>query len=196
MTRTFQNIQLFNDLSVLDNVMMGFHLRRRTASSISCCARAVQSMRRSEFREQAMDLLAFLEIDHLAVCRGAVAAVRPAAAWSRSRARWRRARRPAPGRAGRGRQPERDRTIVRRDPACRGRWRHDAGDRAPHGPGDGHLEPRRRARLRPQDRRGHAREIQANQRVIEAYLGSADMFALSKDCVRAPASGQHRPVRR
>ena len=28
-TRTFQNIQLFKDLSVLDNVMMGFHTRRR-----------------------------------------------------------------------------------------------------------------------------------------------------------------------
>ena len=28
-TRTFQNIQLFRDLSVLDNVMMGYHLRMR-----------------------------------------------------------------------------------------------------------------------------------------------------------------------
>src|SRR6202023_2448006 len=28
-TRTFQNIQLFKDLTVLDNVMMGFHTQRR-----------------------------------------------------------------------------------------------------------------------------------------------------------------------
>ncbi len=27
--RTFQNIRLFNDLSVLENVMVGWHLRRR-----------------------------------------------------------------------------------------------------------------------------------------------------------------------
>jgi branched-chain amino acid transport system ATP-binding protein len=52
--------------------------------------------------------------------------------------------------------------------------RHDdRADRARHGRGDGHLRPRRRARLRQEDRRRPPDEIRANKAVIDAYLGVA-----------------------
>jgi ABC-type branched-subunit amino acid transport system ATPase component/ABC-type branched-subunit amino acid transport system permease subunit len=65
-TRTFQNIQLFKDLSVLDNVMMGFHLHRRAGflDQLLCTRRAARE--EDEIRERSLRLLAFLEIEHLA----------------------------------------------------------------------------------------------------------------------------------
>ena len=65
-TRTFQNIQLFKDLTVLDNVMMGFHVHR-TAGFVHQLLRTRRSAREEEdVRERAMRLLAFLDIQHLA----------------------------------------------------------------------------------------------------------------------------------
>ena len=50
---------------------------------------------------------------------------------------------------------------------------HDRADRARHERGDGHQRPRRRARLRQEDRRRHARTRCArNPDVISAYLGT------------------------
>src|SRR5204862_4256582 len=65
-TRTFQNIQLFRDLSVLENVMMGYHLRMRSGffSMLLRTRRAVEEEER--FRQEAMDLLSFLGLAHLA----------------------------------------------------------------------------------------------------------------------------------
>ena len=65
-TRTFQNIQLFKDLTVLDNVMMGFHLQR-TAGFVHQLLRTRRSaLEEADVRERALRLLAFLEIEHLA----------------------------------------------------------------------------------------------------------------------------------
>jgi ABC-type branched-subunit amino acid transport system ATPase component len=65
-TRTFQNIQLFKDLTVLDNVMMAFHVHR-TAGFVHQLLRTRRSAREEEdVRERAMRLLAFLDIQHLA----------------------------------------------------------------------------------------------------------------------------------
>jgi branched-chain amino acid transport system ATP-binding protein/branched-chain amino acid transport system permease protein len=65
-TRTFQNIQLFKDLSVLDNVMLGFHIHRR-AGFLSQLVRTRGSAREeADTRARARQLLAFLEIDDLA----------------------------------------------------------------------------------------------------------------------------------
>ena len=65
-TRTFQNIQLFKDLSVLDNVMMGFHVRRRAGFMHQLLRTKRAACEEDDIRRRALDLLAFLEIDHLA----------------------------------------------------------------------------------------------------------------------------------
>ncbi|MBA2450050.1 MAG: branched-chain amino acid ABC transporter ATP-binding protein/permease [Chloroflexi bacterium] len=65
-TRTFQNIQLFKDLSVLENVMMGFHLRMRYGFFEQMVRTGRYVREETEYRQRAMDLLAFLDIAHLA----------------------------------------------------------------------------------------------------------------------------------
>ncbi|HEY3366416.1 MAG TPA: branched-chain amino acid ABC transporter ATP-binding protein/permease [Symbiobacteriaceae bacterium] len=66
MTRTFQNIQLFTDLTVLDNVLVGFH-RHMSAGYIAHLLRLPSALREeAAFRERAMAILQFVGIDHLA----------------------------------------------------------------------------------------------------------------------------------
>jgi ABC-type branched-subunit amino acid transport system ATPase component/ABC-type branched-subunit amino acid transport system permease subunit len=65
-TRTFQNIQLFKDLSVLDNVMMGFHIHRRAGFVDQLLRTRRSAIEEEETRQNALALLAFLEIEHLA----------------------------------------------------------------------------------------------------------------------------------
>jgi len=65
-TRTFQNIQLFRDLSVLENVMMGFHLRMRYGFFDMLLRTRRSSEEEERFRQQAMDLLSFVGLAHLA----------------------------------------------------------------------------------------------------------------------------------
>jgi ABC-type branched-subunit amino acid transport system ATPase component/ABC-type branched-subunit amino acid transport system permease subunit len=65
-TRTFQNIQLFKDLSVLDNVMMGFHIRRRAGFVHQLLRTRRAALEEEDIRERSLQLLAFLEIEHLA----------------------------------------------------------------------------------------------------------------------------------
>jgi ABC-type branched-subunit amino acid transport system ATPase component/ABC-type branched-subunit amino acid transport system permease subunit len=65
-TRTFQNIQLFKDLSVLDNVMMGFHTHRKAGFVHQLLRTRYAALEEAEIRERSLKLLAFLEIEHLA----------------------------------------------------------------------------------------------------------------------------------
>jgi branched-chain amino acid transport system permease protein len=65
-TRTFQNIQLFKDLSVLDNVMMGFHSHRRAGFVHQLLRTRRAALEEEDVRERALKLLAFLDIEHLA----------------------------------------------------------------------------------------------------------------------------------
>jgi ABC-type branched-subunit amino acid transport system ATPase component/ABC-type branched-subunit amino acid transport system permease subunit len=65
-TRTFQNIQLFKDLTVLDNVMMGFHTQRHTGFLQELLRTRGAAIEEDEIRERALQLLAFLDIEHLA----------------------------------------------------------------------------------------------------------------------------------
>jgi branched-chain amino acid transport system permease protein len=65
-TRTFQNIQLFKDLSVLDNVMMGFHIHRRAGFVHQLLRTRAAAREEADIRLRALTLLAFLEIEHLA----------------------------------------------------------------------------------------------------------------------------------
>jgi ABC-type branched-subunit amino acid transport system ATPase component/ABC-type branched-subunit amino acid transport system permease subunit len=65
-TRTFQNIQLFKDLTVLDNVMMGFHIHRRAGFAHQLLRSRRSALEEQTTRERAFELLRFLEIEHLA----------------------------------------------------------------------------------------------------------------------------------
>jgi ABC-type branched-subunit amino acid transport system ATPase component len=65
-TRTFQNIQLFKDLTVLDNVMMGFHTHRRAGFLDELLRTRRAATEEDEIRERSLQLLAFLDIEHLA----------------------------------------------------------------------------------------------------------------------------------
>ncbi len=65
LARTFQNIRLFNQLSVLDNVLVGFHGRLR-AGFVSAVLRLPGYCREEERnRARAEDLLRLVELDHL-----------------------------------------------------------------------------------------------------------------------------------
>jgi ABC-type branched-subunit amino acid transport system ATPase component len=64
--RTFQNIRLFNDLSVLDNVMVGHHLRRH-GTLLETLLRLPRARRKErETREAAFELLRRLGMAKLA----------------------------------------------------------------------------------------------------------------------------------
>lgn len=66
MTRTFQNIQLFTELSVLENVLVGFH-RHMRAGFLGHLLRLPSAQREeAAFREQGLTILRFVGIDHLA----------------------------------------------------------------------------------------------------------------------------------
>jgi ABC-type branched-subunit amino acid transport system ATPase component/ABC-type branched-subunit amino acid transport system permease subunit len=65
-TRTFQNIQLFKDLTVLDNVMTGFHIHRRAGFVEQLLRTRRSALEEEDIRERALKLLAFLDIEHLA----------------------------------------------------------------------------------------------------------------------------------
>jgi ABC-type branched-subunit amino acid transport system ATPase component/ABC-type branched-subunit amino acid transport system permease subunit len=65
-SRTFQNIQLFRDLTVLDNVMMGFHTRRRAGFVRQLLRTRFAALEEDDVRARALDLLAFLDLEQLA----------------------------------------------------------------------------------------------------------------------------------
>ncbi len=66
MVRTFQNIELFNGLSVLENVMVGVHTRSRSGV-LSCSLRLPRNLKEERsIRETAMDCLKFVGIEDLA----------------------------------------------------------------------------------------------------------------------------------
>jgi branched-chain amino acid transport system permease protein len=65
-TRTFQNIQLFKDLTVLDNVMLGFHTHRRAGFLHQLLRTQYAATEEEDTRERALKLLAFLDMEELA----------------------------------------------------------------------------------------------------------------------------------
>ena len=65
LARTFQNIELVKDLSLLDNVLVGGHIHFKT-SLFSRMLRLPKARKEEQvMREKAMELLKYFEIDHL-----------------------------------------------------------------------------------------------------------------------------------
>ncbi|MBP6645791.1 MAG: branched-chain amino acid ABC transporter ATP-binding protein/permease [Burkholderiaceae bacterium] len=66
MGRTFQNLRLFGDLSVLDNVMVGRHARMRNGFWVSMLALPQASSQETAARARALALLQLVDLAHLA----------------------------------------------------------------------------------------------------------------------------------
>jgi branched-chain amino acid transport system ATP-binding protein len=65
--RTFQNIRLFGNMTALENVMVGRHVRTRPASSAPCCATAArQRAEEAAIRQRAIELLHYVRIEERA----------------------------------------------------------------------------------------------------------------------------------
>lgn len=66
MVRTFQNIELFNQMTVLENVMVGLHSRSRSGL-FACSFKAPWTIKEERrIRDEAYEWLRFVEIDDLA----------------------------------------------------------------------------------------------------------------------------------
>jgi branched-chain amino acid transport system ATP-binding protein len=63
LSRTFQNIRLFPDLSVLDNVRVGAHLRTRSTLASSLARTAAQRQEEAALTARARELLAIFGLD-------------------------------------------------------------------------------------------------------------------------------------
>ena len=174
MGRTFQNLRLFADLSVLDNVMLGRHSRMKNgffASLLALAGRDEAGARHARTRAAAARTRRPRAPGAPA---GRQPAVRPAAPRGTGARAGHRAATAAARRARRRPQPAGDRRARPTAGAHRQVRREHPDGGAPHGPGDVDLRPRDRARLRHQDRRGQARRGAGNPRVVEAYLGVDD----------------------
>jgi branched-chain amino acid transport system permease protein len=66
MGRTFQNLRLFSDLSVLDNVMLGRHSRMKNGLLASLFAMPRARYEEELTRQRALELLDLVELGHLA----------------------------------------------------------------------------------------------------------------------------------
>lgn len=64
--RTFQNIRLFGNLSVLDNVMVSYHHRLRSSFWDAMLGTSKYRKEEKNIREEAMKILTMVGLDHLA----------------------------------------------------------------------------------------------------------------------------------
>ncbi|MBS3808545.1 MAG: ABC transporter ATP-binding protein [Desulfobacterales bacterium] len=64
--RTFQNVQIFPDMTVLENVMVGRHLRSRTGMLFSALIPSFLRPEEKRIREDAVRCLAFVGLEHAA----------------------------------------------------------------------------------------------------------------------------------
>jgi ABC-type branched-subunit amino acid transport system ATPase component len=82
LTRTFQNLQIFSGMTVLENVMVGMHVRPGR-EFISCMLRIGGAGKEDhEARDKAMEMLGFFDLDHLAQKRQASSPMATANGWS------------------------------------------------------------------------------------------------------------------
>ena len=171
--RTYQNIRLFADMTVLANVMVGRHVRMKAQWYQAVLG--LPSVRREEEETQrkAMELLDLVRLSR----RYADELAKNLPYGDQRRLELARALASDPkllllDEPTAGMNPGETRQMTdliarlrRRPPA------HDPAHRARHEGRDGRLGAHHGARLRGAHRGGHAEEIRSNPRVIEAYLG-------------------------
>ena len=150
--RTFQNLAVFRQESVVRNILAGMHAHLRTGLLAAAVFVFRARAEESRARERAEEIIEFLEIETSAIARR-----RPVLRLAEAcRTRPRPGDAPAPAAAGRdGVRHEPGGTRGHRPLRARpeGRTRHDrADDRARHGHRDGHFRPCLRAASRPPDR--------------------------------------------
>ena len=155
--RTFQNIALFSGLTVLDNLMLGRHVRMKSGVLASVIYWGMAQKEDIAHREACEEIIDFLKLQDLRKQPTAALAygLRKRVELGRALALepQRAAARRADGRHEPGREGGHGALHPGREPGAR---RHRRADRARHGRGHGHLRPCRRARSRPAHRRRHA----------------------------------------
>jgi len=67
--RTFQHAELFEEMSVLDNIMTGLHVRLKPNAFASMIRWPASQRREEEYRSIAEEILDFLELRHLATLK-------------------------------------------------------------------------------------------------------------------------------
>ena len=156
MARTFQNLRIFVNMSVLDNVLVGCHRHEKSGFWSGGLGFPRRGGKRSGPAPGRWMRSPWSDCEQQAELPAASLPVRSAApGGDREGARVGAASAPA-GRAGGGHQPERARRpgrAHRHDPRGRGDRAHRG---ARHGPGHGHLRQGERSRLRQAHRLGHA----------------------------------------
>ena len=157
--RTFQNIRLFQNMTVLENVLVGMDRRFPKQPACGMIFRT-PGMRRAEAAAEppAVELLEFVGLaDKQANCWPRTCPMATSGGW-RSPARWPAEPRAAVARRAGGRhEPVRVARSDAPDPPDPRPGHHGPADRASHEAGDGHFRSHRRARLRREDRRRDAR---------------------------------------
>ena len=171
--RTFQNIRLFAEMTALENVMVGRHVRTHSG-----LIGAVLPHRRFKAEEAAIAQRAQELLDYVGIGKYAEYKARTLSYGDQRRLEIARALATDPKlialdepAAGMNATEK----VVLRELIDRIRKRrpHHPADRARREAGDGPVRPRHRARLRQADRRRQRRDdVQRNEKVIEAYLGA------------------------
>ena len=188
-TRTFQSIRLFVDLSVLDNVMVGFHLQLRSGLWAHLLQTRAAVAEEAAYRGKAMALLEFVGI--------AERAHDPAQNLSYGQQRLLEIARALAARPqllmldepAAGVNPTELHHLVAHHRRHQGGRRHASRDRAPHGAHHGDFRRDLGVRLRAEDRRGHRRRRSRGQpKVIEAYLGVAEADQMGCPCLASRVS--------
>ena len=174
--RTFQNVALFKGMTALDNIMAGRTLKMQRGFLWQLLRFGPALTEEIEHRHRVEEIIDFLEIQAI---RKVPVGRLPYGLQKRVELGRALAMEPDlllldEPMAGMNLEEKEDmsRFIIDVNDHLR---HHHRADRARHGRGDGPVRPRRGARIRPQDRRRHARRGQAaiEQACIDAYLGVA-----------------------